>query len=1775
MSNQGNRSMSSQGGRGKDSSQQLVISLRRRGFDDKMLRSELKAQGFSKSNISRLIKRQHEREAGLSSQMSGKGRPSSFQAAASIAVLSVMKKPAASQLSDDNVDEDEILQPAHEFEPIGDMAVESSCQAASSKDMPSVMKKPAMSPMEILDDIVDVDAMVPPAHEPEPMDDAAAEVIKAHLKDQLDPIRGQLHLRATPGDGNCLFHAISVQVDAYAFNGHARLRHDICEHVDAHRPWYRPFFDGVNPDASLALWLGRMRRIRYWGDETVVAAAARFLNRPISVWHRVSEQPPIIYLPSQYDIENPVDPIYLDLDETHPGAEHYSSLLLEADMPQHCGNPLGGPCVFHGGCAAHLQFAAAARARGASSSDQPAPKRSRVEEHVPCADLRGADEAEWERDGDGQQILFHGVQLHVAWKLVEGLQNKESQRALAKKFQISRDLLHRWSMRLDDVIDDVKSYETLAARTEAGLCDAFPSIDDVKQILLALRAGNSNTRRLERLFNIGHMTISKWHRCLHMENTNDDDIDRLAQKCFDNLKQKAIPQHQATASAHTWLLEHQKHYNVAASNKYKPLKQLEAVAALDDAPILLWIKTASWAFCPACGRKQLGTYPSINVKKGCPGGCDHPAPEFKTKAEALLRAGARSKKLMAYTTPQETDVPDELRKLTPLQTRELAIVQVFVDFETKRGGRASITSKQKKSIVRAQWRKQPLDKDSFSSPDVAAAFDWLMRNNNTYRRYTVEHAHIYAQRDEDCYWYRIPTAELLLQRPGIEIAAFPEIYPWAAYGDTDLQIRLREHNLISEKSTPSLKTSWMRKFMSRCIEYQSHYVLQMLLFDIYLARRISSIVSIAEAKKIAPDEAANEMQNFSSFWVKETQKLEDMCRQQNKMPNLFFTVAPAEWSFPLHAGVFEKTKQDGLLSDVQPMLTLHFYNVFSTLVENLFADEEQLAKVGISKVNEFSMRFEFQSRGTLHIHVVAWVDYLVDPKLLQGKTGGTHDSTLVRHLEALFASSVDVQSGDSRHCLLRYVTGYVAKASDSLKFKSHESKGVGCAEHLTRWKQIFRLLCKRTLMWQEIALDFAGLPLMRASFTGETLYTPIPGSKAINSSRHMYEAFKTCATSEERRGSFAEWIRKYGVTTKKEANGSFQYTGKPRNLRGPHAGKLCAIGFAMPFELLDIFIGTWALTFLPDTREEQLILSEADSALVPEGFKFLAAVLRLPAFNNDTNKLKQCVLEDFNYRGLSKDRIRTFNCRVDAGHYLIQHVHSAEEASAWSAKRIFEAPVREWSPQQQEVLDTIAIGLNTTDADALRDTDRCLHVTGSPGTGKTEVVIQAAINAAADGCRVLIGAPIGVLVSQYRSRLPPCEEIVVETIHSAFRITRDRDAEYIPPGRLRHFDLIIFDEISQIDAEVWRKLQTGLSELRPYPFIVFVGDFQQLQPIDGKQPLYDSLTALRANGKLTFVELQQHDAARCKDPVLLDFLKECREKQPTRDNLQTFFAGRVLPSDPAKAARFAIDFERRRNCQFMFLTVKNSEAAVYNRARLHEQFPNFAEHLREHGVPGDEQSGEERIAFIAGMRIRLTHNVDKDRGFVNGMVGTIKTVLRKDVFVLETKQGGLILVHPIQHKGKLFMPCAYGYATTMRRAQGATLDAVGLVFDRRKAARGYAYVGASRCKTARTLFLVGRIRRTDWLPVRGDPEHEQPDMSALSLSSGSDEPNSSDMEDARPLHHRRPSFSEDDDSENELLERLAQRPPQYDIDEEAVLGWRAFVEDFNEIDEMDLRGLFD
>ena len=95
-------------------------------------------------------------------------------------------------------------------------------------------------------------------------------------------------------------------------------------------------------------------------------------------------------------------------------------------------------------------------------------------------------------------------------------------------------------------------------------------------------------------------------------------------------------------------------------------------------------------------------------------------------------------------------------------------------------------------------------------------------------------------------------------------------------------------------------------------------------------------------------------------------------------------------------------------------------------------------------------------------------------------------------------------------------------------------------------------------------------------------------------------------------------------------------------------------------------------------------------------------------------------------------------------------------------------------------------------------------------------------------------------------------------------------------------------------------------------------------------------------------------------------------------------------------------------------------------------------------------------------------------------------MLRKDVFVLKTDANVLLLVHPIKQNGRKFMPVTYGYATTIRRAQGATLELVGVCFDRRLADHGYGYVAVSRARRRTDVYLIGSIRRTDWRPVEDD-----------------------------------------------------------------------------------------
>ena len=96
------------------------------------------------------------------------------------------------------------------------------------------------------------------------------------------------------------------------------------------------------------------------------------------------------------------------------------------------------------------------------------------------------------------------------------------------------------------------------------------------------------------------------------------------------------------------------------------------------------------------------------------------------------------------------------------------------------------------------------------------------------------------------------------------------------------------------------------------------------------------------------------------------------------------------------------------------------------------------------------------------------------------------------------------------------------------------------------------------------------------------------------------------------------------------------------------------------------------------------------------------------------------------------------------------------------------------------------------------------------------------------------------------------------------------------------------------------------------------------------------------------------------------------------------------------------------------------------------------------------------------------------------------------------------------------------------------MDAACLYFDLFKPApRGFAYVGASRVRAHHGLYYFGRVRRSDWLPVGGTAEDEQPDRGHLSESEvsgqeGAPSDGSSDCSDGSLFDGLRGHDSDDD-----------------------------------------------
>ena len=1137
---------------------------------------------------------------------------------------------------------------------------------------------------------------------------------------------------------------------------------------------YVAFFDEQTPEEVFE-WVLQMQQPRHWGDHISVRTLADCLGRPLIVWRLEDpNQPPSCFVPHNHDALHAAEPIYLRLEEGVPGAEHYNALLPRA--------------------------AAAANPPDHQQDERP-PKRARMEEPSQADEPEAAGiVGKPKKQTPAEKRGLTGIEALGDWGKL-GLTREEYQKLL------------EWIKELTP------------QKTMDRLHEKFPDIDEQVVKLKFLKNLSTSTERLEKAEN----GFSNQKKALALMDAGTFNQDALQAQCpgvgYRFILAASLQYQGPTAG--TWKGEFDRRFSVLQT--FDPNQTWWESTVQEDTSLVAkakaWMRTPSWTFCQNCGHREpqpnvawhWRKNPETCVQRSCPHGCGKDPLELQQRRQQPQQ----SRRLKAYVTPQashwrawvahiDPQAPENTalhQVLTKEEMRALAPLAFRIEYRKRRGGNAEITSKQKKTLTRARWNAQPVDQ-TFPSPAARKAYEWLMENNSTYRYYVNHHKMLLQEQRIAPGSLWIHTAELLLNMPGVEVAACPWLYPHASFGDTDLAFRLKQLNQIAQASTPSLKISWGRKIACRSVDYVEDYALHCFLYDVSLARTLSSVVNMAEQKKMAPETFATDMPAFEMYWYRQTQMLEDVVRQTRKLPELFFTVAPAEWKFPLHEGIFPPSTGTQLNSQ-QILLTLHLYNSLQALLrEMLFENGDALAACGIESIDHWCMRFEFQKRGTIHVHVLCWYAPVKGrhPSELTGKTGAEKNSPLVKLLQSVFECSVDVQGGKCSHNLMTYVLGYVSKASDALQFRTKDGRCTGRGpQEETRWRQIYRMLSKRSPLEQEMTMDLACQPTVRSSFTGAFVHAPVPGSKAVNNDRHLYNAFqdwlegKAAVTVDKRpaaHGSeddanrdealeheenreeeeeeenqeqkketnFLEWLRKFDIRSKTLLQSdepsdrqTYHYELRHRNRAGRGRNKICAVAIQFPFELLDIYVGAYSATFQKGRKEAEILPQSHREA--PENMAHLAAALKPrnygygqhAAWNEAVEKLMNEIADELTLRGLGFSRVDNFRHRTRAcAMVLRQVVLGDEDPTLWTNRNLFSRPARVWSPEQQEVLGIIDEGISVTDANELEVSQRILKVTGGPGTGKTEVVIEAALDASMNGSRVLVAAPVGLLVAMYR-----------------------------------------------------------------------------------------------------------------------------------------------------------------------------------------------------------------------------------------------------------------------------------------------------------------------------------------------------------------------------------------------------------------------------------------
>ncbi|MDA9661139.1 AAA family ATPase [Gammaproteobacteria bacterium] len=390
-----------------------------------------------------------------------------------------------------------------------------------------------------------------------------------------------------------------------------------------------------------------------------------------------------------------------------------------------------------------------------------------------------------------------------------------------------------------------------------------------------------------------------------------------------------------------------------------------------------------------------------------------------------------------------------------------------------------------------------------------------------------------------------------------------------------------------------------------------------------------------------------------------------------------------------------------------------------------------------------------------------------------------------------------------------------------------------------------------------------------------------------------------------------------------------------------------------------------------------------------------------------------------------------------------------------------------------------------------------IFLTGAAGTGKTTLLERVKNQLS---LKKMVVAPTGIAALN----------IGGTTINSAFRIgfdtipaiTKSKDPRF--NKLLKNLELLIIDEVSMVRAPMLDAISQSLQIHRnsQEPFggvdVLACGDLFQLPPIikESEERViyekYDSIYFFDAHSfkdmdKVNFFELtesfrQEEDQKFCD---LLNNIRVGRDLENTINQINSNCFDPTLESD-----------------FFMTLTSRKRRAEELNEYKLshiegQEELIKSKESgdLNENDLPAPRE-----LKIKVGANVMFIKN-DPEGRWVNGTLGTVSECLdkkKKNIKIkinnkthkVEREEWNKVkftydddsdeVLEEVVSSFKQF-PIKLGWAVTIHKSQGLTLESCSVDLGSGAFATGQAYVALSRCKNLNSLHLQRELKVSDAL----------------------------------------------------------------------------------------------